>query len=298
LARWQARWVADRLETLGGAVELVQVTTHGDVESARSIGRMETRGIFTKAIQDALMADRIDVAVHSLKDLPTDPVEGLSLTAFPEREVTTDALLDRTGKQLETLPAGTMVGTGSLRRRAQLLYVRPDLKVTDIRGNVGTRIEKLDRGDYGALVLAAAGLIRLGLSERITEILGPPRFLPAVGQGALAVEVRSDDMATRRMVSQLDHAPTRFSVLAERALLASLRGGCLAPVGAWGRVEEGLLSLSAVVLDRNGTRRLEQHDSSPPEEFEQLGRRVAEALLAHGAAELIASSRAEPPEEV
>jgi hydroxymethylbilane synthase len=192
------------------------------------------------------------------------------------------------------LKVGAQIGTGSLRRQAQLRHARPDLVVSEVRGNVDTRLRKLDAGEFDAIVLARAGLMRLGFVERISFELRPPVMLPAVGQGALAIECRADDAATRCILAKLDHAETRASVLAERALLAELRGGCLAPIGAWGRVESGILKLTAVVLDAAGRRRLDAHGETSKLDAHgawELGRNLASDLLARGAAELIAGSR-------
>lgn len=291
LARWQADWVAARLTALGVEVEMVEIATQGDVRQVGPIANIGTLGVFTKEIQRALLDGRIDLAVHSLKDLPTEPVPGLSLAAVPEREACGDALLAREVTSFDDLPQGAVIGTGSLRRQAQLLAARPDLKMADIRGNVETRLKKLDAGDYDAIVLAEAGLRRLQLTEHITQVLPKSIILPAVGQGALGIEARADDAATRAILAQLDDADTHRAVAAERALLYALRGGCMAPVGAWGRAEDGQLQLSAVVLSPNGRQKLERAASADPADAEQLGRQVAEQLLAQGAAELIRQSR-------
>ncbi len=234
LAQWQAQWVAAQLHALGVEVELVPVTTSGDQQQT-PIGAIGGQGVFTKEIQRELLAGRIDLAVHSLKDLPTDAVAGLCLAAIPARAAVADALLSDKYPSLEQLPPGAIVGTGSLRRRAQLLHVRPDLQVRDIRGNVDTRLGKLHAGQYDAVILAEAGLERLGLSGQIAQRLPMAIMLPAVGQGALGLEVRSDDRPTLELIQSLDDADSRAAVSAERAMLAALRGGCLAPVAAWGR---------------------------------------------------------------
>ena len=290
LARWQADWVAGQLAAQDVVVELVLISTQGDVKSG-PIGAIGTQGVFTKELQRALLDDEIDLAVHSLKDLPTDEVPGLSLAAVPPRERCGDVLVGSVDR-LDELPEGATVGTGSARRRAQLLHARGDLNVIDIRGNVDTRLKKLDEGDYNAIVLAEAGLTRLGFDDRIRCVLPKEIMLPAIGQGALGLETRADDKATRDIVMKLDHPATHAAVLAERTLLATLHGGCLAPIGAWGRMEGDELRLDAVVLDHEGTRRLLAGDAASAEEAAQLGRRVAENLLAQGAAELIADSRA------
>ncbi len=292
LARWQANWVAEQLTRAGIEVELVPITTQGDASQRASIGSMGSPGVFTKELQRALLDRTIDLAVHSLKDLPTDVIDGLMLAAVPERETTSDALLSRDGSLLENLPQGAIVGTGSLRRRAQLLHLRPDLQMRDIRGNVDTRLQKLAAGAYDALVLAHAGLRRLQFEQHITQILSPPQVLPAVGQGALGIEARRDDAMTLAALAALDHPATHQSVLAERTLLALLCGGCLAPVGAWGRVtDDATLWLDAVVLSGDGRQRITAAESGPVESSAALATQVAQQLLAQGAADLIAQCR-------
>lgn len=290
LARWQAEWVAARLAELEVDVEFVYISTQGDVRSG-PIGNIGGQGVFTKEIQRALLANEIDLAVHSLKDLPTEPVDGLALAAVPPREVCGDALVTNDYANLDELPAGALVGTGSLRRQAQLLHARPDLRVADIRGNVETRLRKLDDGEYQAIILAEAGLTRLELTERIRQTLPKSTMLPAVGQGALGLETRADDSRAMDALAPLNDSATRAAVMAERSLLATLRGGCLAPVGAWGRFENDRLHLDAVVLSRDGRERLFVANSAPGAEAESLGRAAAESLLEQGAAQLIASSR-------
>lgn len=291
LARWQADWVRARLEELGCAVEIVEIATRGDLDVEIGIGSLSAVGVFTKEIQRSLLTGEIDLAVHSLKDLPTDVVPGLTLGAIPARESPLDVLVSRGPLQLMALPAGARIGTGSLRRQAQLRHVRPDLHVEGIRGNVDTRLQKLDEGQFDAIVLAEAGLRRLGLTGRITEVLPPEVMLPAVGQGALGIECRSDDAGVLGAIGQLDDASTRSAVAAERSLLAALRGGCLAPVGAWGRIERGQLCLSGAVLSSDGTTRIEAHAASAPSDAAPLGRQVAASLLAQGATDLISASR-------
>ncbi|MEX2141862.1 MAG: hydroxymethylbilane synthase [Pirellulales bacterium] len=293
LAQWQANWVAEQLRAGGVDVELVPITTAGDRDQQGPIGAIGTSGVFTKELQRALLDGRIDLAVHSLKDLPTENVAGLLLAAVPTRESPSDALLSRGRLPLAELPPAAKVGTGSLRRQSQLLHARPDLQVSEIRGNVETRVRKLHEGEYDALVLAEAGLKRLGLEAEIVEILPKSLMLPAIGQGALGLETRADDPPTLAAVARLDDEVTHAAVLAERSLLATLRGGCLAPVGAWGRVEQdGNLRLTATVLSRDGRQRLIAEGAEPTAMAVELGRRIGEELLAQGAATLIALSRA------
>ncbi len=292
LARWQADWVAARLAELGVTVEMILIKTQGDVKS-EPLGAIGGQGLFTNEIQRALTQREIDLAVHSLKDLPTDPVDGLTLAAVPERERPGDVLVSLKASSIEDLPKGARVGTGSLRRQAQLLHVRSDLAIAQIRGNVETRVAKLDEGQFDAIVLAEAGLRRLGMADRITQVIDKSIMLPAVGQGALGLETREDDARVREVLSQLDHRETHCAVVAERAMLATLRGGCLAPVGAWGRAEpDGTLHLSGVVLNADGTQRIEAAASGDPADASGIGETVADDLLAQGAGDLIASSRA------
>lgn len=293
LARWQAGWVSAQLSLRGVEVVLVPITTRGDTSEHDQVGQLGGTGVFTKELQRALLADQIDLAVHSLKDLPTDAVEGLELAAIPPRESVFDVLISRDHRRLDELPVGAAIGTGSARRRAQLLYARGDLQMRDIRGNVDTRLEKLAADQFDAIVLAHAGLKRLGLEDRLTEVFGPEVMLPAVGQGALAIETRSTDRATREAIAPLDHVDSHRAVLAERALLAALEGGCLAPVAAWARPQvDGQLRLDAAVLAVDGRRRLAASLIGPAEEGAQLGRNVAAQLMAQGAKALVDASRA------
>lgn len=291
LARWQAEWVAERLRSRGHEVVLVPICTRGDADQADPIGSLGTQGVFTKELQRALLDGQIDLAVHSLKDLPTDRVDGLYLAAVPERGPVADALLCKEAGSLADLPKGSVVGTGSLRRRAQLLSHRRDLHVENIRGNVDTRLRKLDEGRYDAIVLAEAGLTRLGLAYRITQQLPLAVMQPAVGQGALAIETQAGRLDVIPIVGTLDHQETRAAVVAERAMLAALQGGCLAPIAGHGIVRQGRLTLHGRVVHPRGSHSVEAGFSSGPDEAEALGRRVAEALLAQGAAEFIQQSR-------
>jgi hydroxymethylbilane synthase len=292
LARWQAQWVADQLTAAGVDVELVPIATRGDTSDRTKIDELGSPGVFTKELERALLANQIDLAVHSLKDLPTDAVDGLDLAAVPHRESALDVLVSREGFTLSQLPFGATIGTGSARRRSQLLHVRADLEMEGIRGNVDTRLRKLADGEFDAIVLAHAGLRRLQLDSQITEYLQPDVMLPAVGQGALAIEIRAADSDTRAAVEQLDYPTSRRAVLAERALLAALGGGCLAPVGAWARLQaDGQLRLDAAVLSLDGKRRIAASDHAPIEDCLRLGGDVADQLKGQGALELIAQAR-------
>ncbi len=290
LARWQADWVAAQLRARGHEVVLVPIRTQGDADQREPIGSLGSQGVFTKELQRALLDGTIDLAVHSLKDLPTDEVPGLQLAAVPERGPVADALVCREARSLAELPQAAVVGTGSLRRRAQLLHHRPDLRIEGLRGNVDTRLRKLDEGRYDAIVLAEAGLTRLGLAGRMTEALPLAVMLPAVGQGALGIETRSDSESAAPLLA-IDHAPTHAAVVAERAMLAALQGGCLAPIAALGTVEEDRLTLRGRVVHPGGAHALDAGFSGPLRDAVALGRRVAEALLRQGAGELIDTAR-------
>jgi hydroxymethylbilane synthase len=291
LARWQADWVAERLRSLGHDVTVVEITTRGDADQSGPIGDIGSPGVFTKEIQRALLAGEVDVAVHSLKDLPTEVVPGLSLAAVPPRESASDVLVSRVAKSFDELPLNVRVGTGSLRRQAQLRYARPDLRVEGIRGNVDTRLRKLDQGEFDAIVLAEAGLKRLGLADRTSQALPVDVMLPGVGQGALGIECRDDDRATRNAVSALNDGPSWATVTAERTLLANLRGGCLAPIGAHAIAEHDRMVMSAAVLNPAGTKRIFVRHSGETNQPVDLGSRVANDLLSQGAGELITEGR-------
>lgn len=293
LARWQAEFVADRLRSLGADVELVPISTSGDRDRNTSVARLGGRGAFTREIQQALLQGRIDLAVHSLKDLPTEPVAGLVLAAVPERASPADALVSVRCVSLDELLAGAVVGTGSLRRRAQLLRLRTDLQVRDIRGNVDTRLRKLDQGQYDAVILAQAGLERLGLGDRIRQVLPLDALLPAAGQGALGLETRADDRRIIDFLHGLDHPPTHAAVMAERALLSALQAGCLAPVACWGRIEGDELLLTGRVVCPDGRELLEHSLAAPPNQARDLGIELGKILRSQGADRLIRLARAE-----
>src|SRR5262245_60009032 len=259
LAMWQARHVADLLRPLLGSrpVEFVEITTAGDQVRDVSLAQIGGQGAFNKEIQRSLLDDTADVAVHSLKDLPTVAVAGLVLAAVPPRGPTGDAFVSRRHSSFDAMPARATVATSSPRRRAQVLHRRPDLHVVEIRGNVDTRLRKVEEEHLDAVVLAQAGLERLGLAAAVTEILDPRWMLPAVGQGALGLECREDDAVTRQRLQALNHPPTARAVAAERALLRALGGGCQVPIGAAARVEGDTLTLRGVVLAADGAGRVE-----------------------------------------
>lgn len=277
LALWQARWVAEQLP----GAEIVTIKTTGDkitdVPLARAGG---TKALFTKEIEEALLEGRIDLAVHSLKDMPAQIDPRLTIAAVPVREDPRDALV---GRKLAGLPAGAVVGTSSVRRAAQLRHLRPDLRIENLRGNVETRLRKLDDGRYDAIVLAAAGLRRLGLDARITELLDPEVMCPAIGQGALAIEARADDEQTLRVLAPLDNAAARAETTAERALLLDLGGGCQVPVGGLARLIGDLLRITAVVASPNGAQLIRVSLEGPASDPAGLGRRAAQELLSRGA---------------
>jgi hydroxymethylbilane synthase len=291
LALWQANYVAELLRPMlalqAGSVELIVIHTTGDQVRDQSLSVIGGQGVFTKEIQQALLDDRADLAVHSLKDLPTEPVAGLTLAATPERAPTGDAFISIRHRRFDDLPPGAKVATGSSRRRGQILHRRPDLNLVDIRGNVDTRLRKLEEQELDAIILAVAGLARLGLSDRIAEVLAEDWMLPAVGQGALGLECRAADEATLAAVRPLSHEPTLQAVLAERAFLRGLGGGCLLPIGALGRVESGELTLTGTVCSVDGRERLLAKLGGPAKAADGLGRELAEELLHQGARRLV-----------
>jgi len=289
LAMWQANHVADLLRPYAGSrpMELVKIETQGDVVQDRPLSAMGGFGVFTHALQDALLRDRIDLAVHSLKDLPTIPVPGLKLACVLAREVTGDALISEKHARFDDLPQGAVLGTSSLRRRAMILNRRPDLTLIDLRGNVDTRLRKLRDRDLDGIILAQAGLKRLGLADRITEVLDPSWMLPAVGQGAIGIEIRDTDSRTAELVANVNDAPTWRAITAERTMLAALGGGCLVPIGVTTRIERGEMTLSAAVLSGDGTQRIFAENRGIAEEFESIGLRLAEMLVELGAGDIL-----------
>jgi hydroxymethylbilane synthase len=291
LALWQAHWVRDRLASDGHAVEIQIIKTSGDKLTTASLVQSGTKGLFIKEIEEALASGAIDLAVHSLKDLPTDQPAGLVVGAVPEREDARDALITRDGEAFAALGPGARIGTSSLRRQSQLKNLRPDLQVLPLRGNVDTRLKKLERGDCDAVALAAAGLARLGLADRVTQYFGVEELCPAVGQGALALEVREGDEATADAIRPLDHQPTHRAVRAERAVLRRLGGGCSVPIAAhavpWSALGDSQLRLVAVVASPNGERLIRATAVGPEDDPERLGFGVAEELLRQGAEEIL-----------
>ncbi len=279
LALWQARWVEARLSESGCAARIEIVKTTGDAVADAPLARIGGKGVFTKEIEEALLACRADLAVHSLKDLPTELPAGLVLAAVPQREDPRDAVV---GSTLAALPEGAKVGTSSLRRAAQLRKLRPDLVIESIRGNIDTRLRKWREGQYDAIVLAAAGLKRLGWEDRITEILPPEVMCPAVGQGALGIETRPDGAGFAAAVP-LDDPATRAAVTAERSLLAALGGGCQVPIGAHAIVVDSRLRMIGVVAAPDGSQLISAESEGGAGEAEAIGRDVAAMLLGRGA---------------
>ncbi|MBI5304589.1 MAG: hydroxymethylbilane synthase [Chloroflexi bacterium] len=284
LARWQTDWVAEQLRAVAPGIEIAieTITTQGDRVLDAPLAQIGDKGLFTREIEIALVERRIDAAVHSLKDVPTDLPDGLTLAAICEREDVRDALVSRLGVGLDALPRGARVGTSSLRRAAQLRAHRPDLTIVNIRGNVDTRLRKATTDEYDAIVLAVAGLKRLGLDTRITEYLSLDVMLPAPGQGALAIETRADDTDTCALIALLDHAPTRAATDAERAFLRALGGGCQVPVAAYGEVIGDTLRLRGLIASEDGTRVARGEVSGDVASAESLGTRLAHELSNRG----------------
>jgi hydroxymethylbilane synthase len=289
LALWQAEYVRERLMALhpGLAVELVTMTTEGDRLLDHSLAKVGGKGLFVKELEQALLEGRIDLAVHSMKDVTVTLPAGLHIAAVCERADPRDALVWPHGTDLAALPPGARVGTSSLRRTCQLRARYPQLEILPLRGNVNTRLKRLDEGRFEAIVLAAAGLQRLGFEDRIAAYLDPEVSLPAVGQGAIGIECRREDMRTNALIAPLDHRPTRLCVAAERAFNAHLEGGCQVPIGAYAEWREGMLHLRGMVGEPDGSRLLRAEMDGPAEEAETLGQALAEALLAQGARRIL-----------
>jgi hydroxymethylbilane synthase len=287
LALWQAQFVAEHLNRRGVTTRIEIIRTTGDHLQTASLVQAGGKGLFTKEIEEALLAGVIDVAVHSFKDLPTETREGLAIAAVPQREDPRDAIL---GNPLDQVPHGASVGTSSGRRAAQLRILRPDLNVQPIRGNVDTRLRKLKEGHYDAVVLAAAGLRRLGLAHEIAEVFSPERMCPAAGQGALAIQTRESDPA-REICAQFNDEPTSQAVTCERTVLAALGGGCQLPVGAFAETIEETLKVIAVVVSPDGTRCLRAHAAGSRHRPEELGQTVATDLLSRGADNILSESK-------
>ncbi len=302
LALWQARWVRDELQRRhpGLAIDLQVIKTTGDKILDSPLSKIGDKGLFTREIEQALLRGEIDLAVHSLKDLPTELPAGLALGAVTEREDVRDVFLPhpRAGhRALAGLPPGSVIATGSLRRRAQLLAMGRGFRVVDIRGNLNTRMRRLEESDWAGMILARAGVVRLGWEGKIGETIDPGVMLPAVGQGALGIEIRHDDARTREWIAVLEHVPTRQAATAERALLHRLEGGCQVPLGTMARLEgadggKSRLVLDGIVATLDGDRVVRGTASGAPEDAERIGISLAEQLLSGGADEILRQIRA------
>jgi hydroxymethylbilane synthase len=292
LALWQSNWVKSEIMRRHPDVDVaIQIiSTKGDRVLDVSLPKLgeQGKGLFTRELEEAIFERRADLAVHSLKDLPTELPVGLRIGGICEREDVRDALVARDGiKSFDDLPPGANLGTSSLRRQAQLLANRRDLKIQPIRGNVDTRLRKLEGGQFDAVVLAAAGLHRLGHRHRITQYLSQDFMVPAVGQGALAIETRDDDSAVNEIIRELNHEPTRLACTAERAFLKALGGGCLVPIGAHAGIEEGMLRLTGLVINADGSESVRGEQRSSIDDPESVGRRLADDLLRRGALRIL-----------
>jgi len=297
LALTQSRWVGEKIQEShpGLRVELVRIKTTGDKILDAPLSTLGGKGLFVKEIEDALIRGQVDLAVHSIKDVPAELPQGLALCSFPRRENPYDALVSTAYGGLEDLPPGARVGTGSLRRAAQILHKRPDLELIPIRGNVDTRLRKLEAGELQAVILAAAGLKRLGLTHRITQIMRPEVVLPAIGQGALGLEVRAHDTNTIDLLRPLNHPPTEVTVRAERAFLRRLEGGCQVPLAAHARLDGETLVLRGMVAKLDGSALIRDHMTGKTKDAEALGIELAEKLLAAGADRILADIFARDP---
>lgn len=291
LAMWQSNYIAGRLreEYPGCEVTLKKIVTKGDRILDVPLAKIGGKGLFTKEIEQELLDGTIDLAVHSLKDMPTVLPEGLCLTAITERTNAGDAFVSNKYNSIEELPEGSVLGTSSLRRRAQLLARRPDLKIVDLRGNVDTRLKKLDEGQMDAIILAAAGLTRLGHADRIKEIIPQSYCLPAVGQGALAIECRTDNFKVRQMLDFLNDTATKQATDAERAFLGLLEGGCQVPIGVHAEVNEGRIAMEAVIASLDGSTVLRDTAEGNAADAVTLGRALGQKMLDNGGREILAA---------
>lgn len=292
LALWQTNFVAQLLkEKFGYESEIVKIKTTGDKILDSPLAKIGSKGLFVKEIEVALLEKRVDIAVHSAKDVPTEQPDGLIIAAFLKREDPRDALISKDGLKLSELPEGTVVGTSSLRRRAQLLHFRPDLKLVDVRGNVDTRLRKMNEGQFEAIILAKAGLKRMGFENSITEVITTDIMLPAVGQGSIAVECREDDLEMVSVLKEISDFETECAVRAERALLRFLEGGCQVPIGAYGRFENGTLVLDGMISSLDGKRLYRGRKAGKPEDAEKIGIELAQELYEAGGKEILEEIR-------
>lgn len=289
LALWQANYVKDRLQQLYPdlIIELVPMVTKGDVILDSPLAKIGGKGLFVKELENALLTKEADIAVHSMKDVPMQFPEGLGLAVICQREDPRDAFVSHSYRTFAELPQGAVVGTSSLRRQCQLKALRPDLDIRSLRGNVGTRLSKLDNGDYDAIILASAGLIRLGLADRIASFIDVEQSLPAAGQGAVGIECRTDDVQVHALLAPLADAETTYCVRAERAMNNHLQGGCQVPIGGYAVLQQGQLYLRALVGDIDGSRIIRAEGKSAVENAEVLGMQIAEQLLAQGADKIL-----------
>jgi len=289
LALWQAEYVKAQLEHYhqGIQVELVPMTTKGDIILDTPLAKVGGKGLFVKELEVAMLENRADIAVHSMKDVPVEFPEGLGLEVICPREDPRDAFVSNTISCFSELPTGAIVGTSSLRRQCQIKALRPDLEIRDLRGNVNTRLKKLDNGDYDAIILAAAGLLRLEMPERIQEYIAPEMMLPANGQGAVGIECRNNDQTIKALLAPLEDKTTRYRVLAERAMNRALEGGCQVPIGSYAVVDGNNLHLRGLVGAVDGSEIIQAELKGTIDQGEQLGEKLAEMLLAQGADKIL-----------
>ena len=289
LAMTQTEWVKDHVKFFRTDMDfhIKKITTSGDKITDVALAKIGGKGLFTKEIENELLAGVIDIAIHSMKDVPTDMPEGLKIGCVPLREDPRDVIVSRDNMKFAQLPKGAVIGTCSLRRKAQLLAARADLNIVDLRGNLDTRLKKIEEGKYDAVVLAYAGIRRLGRQNVISDVLGTDIVIPAVGQGALCIQIREGDSATEELLRPLHHEETALAVRAERTLMAELEGGCQVPVGGYAQMIDGALNLRGVVASIDGGRVIQAEDTADPSEPEELGMRVAGRLIAMGATEIL-----------
>jgi hydroxymethylbilane synthase len=289
LALTQSEWIKNKIETEHPEirVELLRIKTKGDKILDSPLSKIGGKGLFVKEIEEALLDNRVDLAVHSIKDVPSELPDGLHLPVFPEREDPRDAFISKDNTEIRDLPKGASIGTGSLRRSSQLLNFRPDLKIVPLRGNVDTRLSKLESGGLHGIILAVAGLNRLGLSSRISQYISTDICLPAIGQGSLGLEIRKNDERVYNLLKFLNHKDTETTVRAERAFLKKLEGGCQVPVAAFGTLHEGCLTLKGIVAELDGSRILKYEINGSPDDPEETGITLAGKLLKAGAREIL-----------
>jgi len=289
LALWQANHVRDALIARHPEldVELLTMTTQGDKILDTPLAKVGGKGLFVKELETGMLEGRADLAVHSMKDVPVEIPQGLCLAAVLPREDPRDVLISNTCSSIDELPQGARLGTSSLRRQSQLRARRPDLRILDLRGNVNTRLSKLDNGEYDAIMLAAAGVKRMGWEARITEFLPPEQFLPAIGQGAIGIEIRNDDARLHELVAELNDDQTAIRIAAERALNEALQGGCQVPIAGYSEISHKVILLRALVGHPDGTELVQGVISGKPEDAEELGRVLAEDLLSRGAKQIL-----------